>query len=324
MVTPRNRPHAGSRHIPRTIEWGIGLALLAAAISGLAIFLNAYAVKQLPDPAVYTTLKNGVAAVILVALALAGGSLRSAAPAIRRQWRMVLAVGVVGGSVPFVLFFSGLAQASAPSAAFIQKTLFIWVAFLAVPLLGERLGMASIAGMAILLAGQAMVLPPDGVRWGAGETMILVATLMWAVETVLVRRLLAAVPAGAMAALRMGIGLVVLVAYLAATGKLAVVATLGPGQLGWALLTGLILAGYVGTWFASLERAPASIVTSVLVLGAVVTGALTTLSRGAAPSPFVVGGYVLITVAAFVLAAWAIRTARRLGSARLAVERAAG
>ena len=49
-------------------------------------------------------------------------------------------IGVIGGSVPFILFFNGLAMASAPSAAFIHKTLFVWVVLLAVPFLGERLG----------------------------------------------------------------------------------------------------------------------------------------------------------------------------------------
>ena len=38
------------------------MAIGAALISGVAIYLNAYAVKQLPDAAVFTTLKNGVAA----------------------------------------------------------------------------------------------------------------------------------------------------------------------------------------------------------------------------------------------------------------------
>ena len=59
--------------------------------------------------------------------------------------------------MPFILFFTGLAQASAPSAAFIHKTLFVWVALLAVPFLGERLGWLQLAALGVLLAGQALV-----------------------------------------------------------------------------------------------------------------------------------------------------------------------
>jgi drug/metabolite transporter (DMT)-like permease len=298
--------------IPSGTGWGIALAVGAALISGLAIYVNAFAVKQLPDAAVYTTLKNGVAAFILIVAALGLGAGRDVRAIERGSWPAVLAVGVVGGSVPFILFFTGLAQASAPSAAFIQKTLFVWVALLAVPFLNERLGIASVIGLAVLLVGQALVQPPDGIRWGTGETLILVATLFWAVETVVVKRLLGSIPANAMAALRMGIGLLVLVGYVALSGKLGVVAGLGATQWAWALLTGVVLAAYVATWFAALKRAPASVVASVLVLGAVVTGALTAVSKGAPPSPSIVGGYLLIVAAAGIIAGWSVWAARRV------------
>jgi drug/metabolite transporter (DMT)-like permease len=309
--------------IPRRTGWGVALAVVAALISGLAVYLNAFAVKQLPDAAVYTTLKNAVAAAVLIAVTVALGGAREARAIDRRRWPAILLVGVVGGSVPFVLFFTGLAQASAPTAAFIQKTLFVWVAFLAVPALGETLGLATFAGLAMLLVGQALVLPPAGIVWGAGETMILVATLLWAVETVLVRRLLGGVSSHLMAALRMGVGVVLLVGYLGLTGRLPSIASLTATQWSCALLTGLILAGYVATWFAALGRAPATVVTSVLVLGAVVTGALTAVSKGAAPSPTVVVGYVLIVAASAVIVAWTRIAARRLAEAA-AVDAPAG
>jgi drug/metabolite transporter (DMT)-like permease len=179
-----------------------------------------------------------------------------------------------------------------------------------VPFLGERLGMASVIGLGVLLVGQALVLPPNGIVWGLGETLILVATLFWAVETILVKRLLAEVPTTLMAALRMGIGVIVMVGYLAIAGKLGVVGGLEASQWSWVLVTGLILAAYVGTWFSALARAPASVVASVLVLGAVITGALSAISKGAAPSPAVVGGYVLIVAAAGLIVAWSLRAAR--------------
>lgn len=300
--------------IPAKVRWGVLLAVGAALVSGLAIYLNAFAVKQLPDAAVYTTLKNAVAAFVLIVVALTCGAARDVRTIDRRRWPAVLAVGVIGGSIPFILFFSGLAQASAPSAAFIQKTLFVWVALAAVPFLGERLGIASVIGLLTLLIGQALVLPPTGIQWGTGETLILVATLFWAAETVIVRRLLGSIPGSVIAALRMGIGLVVLLGYLAVSGRLGVVGGLGAIQWGWVLLTGLILAGYVGTWFAALQRAPASVVTSVLVLGAVVTGTLSALSKGAAPSPPVVVGYLLIVAAAALIGTSAIRAAGLLAS----------
>jgi drug/metabolite transporter (DMT)-like permease len=318
-MNPAAIPTRRVPRIPTTTGWGLALAFCAALVSGLAIYLNGFAVKQLPDAAVFTTLKNAVAAgvLVIVALALARNAPDPRPRASRHRLGLVV-VGVVGGSIPFVLFFSGLAIASAPAAAFIQKTLFVWVAILAVPFLGERLGAGQLVALAVLIVGQALVLPPSGITWGRGETLILIATLLWAVETILVKRLLGSIATPTMAAARMGIGLAVLVGYLALAGKLSIVVGLSQAQWAWALLTGLILAAYVGTWFAALRRAPASAVTSVLVVGAVLTGLLGTIAKGAAPEPSVVGGYVLIAAAAGAFAAWTLRTQRRAPAAATA------
>ena len=293
--------------VPQTFAWGIGLALVTALISGVSIFVNGFAVKQLPDAAVFTTLKNGVAAVLLMALAAAAvrpADLRSVS---RRSWGWLLVIGIVGGSVPFVLFFSGLAQASAPSAAFIQKTLFIWVAILAVPLLGERLGGLQVVALGVLLAGQALILAPVGIAWGPGETMIAAATLLWAVEAILAKRVLRSVPAPIVGAARLGFGLVVLVGYLGLSGKLGIVAALSAEQWRWALITGFLLTGYVATWFAALKRAPASVVTAVLVVGAPVTAGLQAIQAGTVVVGPVAIGQLLVLVAGAALVATALR-----------------
>jgi drug/metabolite transporter (DMT)-like permease len=292
-MTPASSP----TRIPQSLRWGVILAVGTALISGLSIFVNAFAVKQLPDAAVYTTLKNGVAAIVLIgllAVTVRPAAIRAVRP---RSWGWLAVIGVIGGSLPFLLFFAGLAEASAPSAAFIHKTLFIWVAFLAVPFLGERLGFVQLGALAVLLGGQLLVLAPAGVSWGIGETMIAGATLLWALETIVARRVLREVPSAVVGAARLGIGLVVLVGYLAVTGKLASVAALTADQWTWVLLTGALLSGYVGTWYAALQRAPASLVTAILVIGAPVTAALQALQTGSIPAAPVLTGQVLILLA---------------------------
>ncbi len=121
---------------------GIALAFVTAVISGVSIYVNGHAVRHFGDATVYTTAKNAVAGALLLALAL-GLRGRADGPAVTprssRASRLALfGVAVIGGSVPFVLFFEGLARAEATQAAFIQKTLVVWVALLAVPLLRER------------------------------------------------------------------------------------------------------------------------------------------------------------------------------------------
>ncbi len=301
--------------VPATVTAGVLLALATAVISGVSVYVNSFAVKHVADPAVFTTLKNAVVAVLLVGL-VAGSRERPAVRTLdRRRWAGLVAVGFVGGSIPFLLFFTGLAQASAPSAAFIHKTLFVWVALLAVPLLGERLGALQVAAVGLLFAGQVLIQPPTGITWGTGETLIAIATLLWSVEIIVARRLLATVGSTTLAAGRMGFGLVFLVLYLVLAGRLDGVLTVTATGWAWILATAVFLLGYVVTWYAALQRAPATVVTSVLVLGAPITGAIQSLATGKLPAPAVLAAYVLIVVGAVVFAMAATRLRGRPSTA---------
>jgi drug/metabolite transporter (DMT)-like permease len=314
MTTVRGSAEAPAR-LPRTRLWGIALAFATALVSGVAVFANAYAVKAFDDSGVYTTVKNLVAAAllaVLAALAAARGSAaRPARPRTRGQWAGLAAVAVVGGSVPFLLFFEGLARASSVQAAFIHKTLVVWVALLAVPLLSERIGPAHVAAIALLVWGQAVLGGGvGGVRPGSGEVMILAATVLWAVEVIVAKRLLAGLAPLTVGLARMGLGVLVLLGWLAATGRADDLAALGGRQWAWALATGAILTVYVATWYAALARAQAVDVTAVLVAGAVVTALLDAAVKGKplAPQGF---GLLLLTAGVLLIAAAGPLRARR-------------
>jgi drug/metabolite transporter (DMT)-like permease len=288
---------------PRQV--GLALAGVTALVSGISVFVNASAVRAFNDPVLFTTMKNAVAAVVLLAIAIGGP--RDALRAPRSAWLGLIVLGVVGGSIPFILFFSGLAQASAPAAAVIHKTLFACVAVLAVIFLRERIGILQVAALAVLLGSQLLIQTPVGVGWGTGETMIAAATGLWAIEVVIAKRLLRAVPSPLAAAARMSFGLVVLIGFLAATGGLAGIASLGAEQWAWVLGTGLLLSAYVGTWYAALQRAPATAVTAVLTLGAPITAALQLVASGRVPAAGVALGYATGLVAALAVAWLALR-----------------
>jgi drug/metabolite transporter (DMT)-like permease len=287
--------------VPFTRGWGIALAFMTACISGVAVYLNGFAVTAFADATVYTTVKNGVAAaIILAALAAAAAGQRPEPRVASRSERAgVLTIAVVGGSVPFVLFFEGLARASATEAAFIHKTLIVWVALLAVAFLGERLGRWHVAAIVLLVAGQAAAAGDLlAIRMGDGELMIFAATLLWAVEFVLAKRLLRTFSSLTLGGARLGFGLVVLVAWLAVTGRADEVLALSGRQWAWALLTGAILAGFVASWYAALARAQAVDVTAVLVFAAVITAALAGAFEGVVPAWTVALGLVLIGLGA--------------------------
>jgi drug/metabolite transporter (DMT)-like permease len=295
---------------------GVLLAFGTALVSGVAVYVNSHGVSRFSDATVYTTAKNAVAGALLLALAaplLAARSRPTARPRTKAQWAGVFAVATIGGSVPFVLFFEGLSRAEATQAAFIHKTLVVWVALLAAPLLAERIGPPHVLAMAVLVGGQAWLAgDPGTVAFGEGEAMILAATLLWSVEVILVKRLLGSLASPTLAATRMGLGAILLLGWLALSGRAGDVAALSAAQWGWALLTGGLLAGYVATWYAALARAQAIDVTAVLVFGAVVTAALARVADGAA---FEAPGLAVVTVGTALAAFAALRARPRPASA---------
>jgi drug/metabolite transporter (DMT)-like permease len=278
--------------LPRERNIGLILAAGTAVISGISVFVNATAVKAVPDPAVFTTLKNLIAVAILFGLAMAVVRPAEVRGISGRDRSMLGAIGVLGGGVAFLLFFSGLAMASAPTAAFIHKTMFIWVALMAGPFLTERLDLRRSRHW--LVAGRADPHPaaawhhlgdrrdPDRDRHahlGRGSRSREAGPRTGPFTD---RRCRSARDRPRRA-----------VRVPTATGRIAGIADLGTTGWTWVAVTGVLLAGYVGTWMAALRRAPATEVTSILVLGALITAALTVVSRGVAPEPVTSAGYLL-------------------------------
>ena len=305
--------------IPRTVGWGIALATMTALISGVSVFANGLIVKEFADPVVLTGARNALVGAVLLAVLLASGGAREIRALDGRRAGTLLAIAVIGGSIPFILFFTGLAQASGPGAAFIHKTLFVWVAMLAVPFLGETLGLAQVAALVVLLVGTVLVGPTGVLGAGPAEVMILAATMLWAVEVVIVRALLSryGVSVRLAATARMALGSVLILGFLAISGRLGGIAALTASQ--WLLIagTGALLLGYVTTWFAALQRAPAALVSSILVGGAVMTAVLAVGKTGTLPAPSVETGLALLAIGVVM----AIATARQRPTAVVADER---
>lgn len=291
---------------------GIALAFATSCISGVSIWVNSHAVTRFGDATVYTTAKNALAGLILISLALFP-SHRSVDPTEarmpRRRWPLLLVIATIGGSVPFVLFFEGLARAEATQAAFIQKTLVVWVALIVIPLRRERIGPAHLAAIAFVIAGQVALAGSAGtVAFGTGEAMILAATLLWAVEVVVAKRLLDSVAIRTLAVARMGLGSILLVCWVAISGRGGELVHLTANEWSWAILTGVLLSAYVATWYGALSRAQAVDVTAVLVFGAAVTAVLSRAADGVAFDGL---GVVLVCIGAALAAIAGRRTSLR-------------
>ncbi|MBU0624900.1 DMT family transporter [Patescibacteria group bacterium] len=253
------------------------LALTTAIISGTNNFLAKIAATTLGSPIAYTTLKNSVVALLLLGLIIICGRWREIARLNRRQKLILLAIGVIGGSIPFALFFTGLTMTSALNAAFIHKTLFIWVAILAIPLLKEKISRWQWLGIIAIFAANLLLGGFRGFEFNLGELMILGATILWAIENIIAKKALAELSMLTVVGARLIIGSILLISYLVLTKSLPNPATLSSVQWGWTLLTSLLLLGYVLTWYAALKRAPATYVATLLVPATLVTNALTAI-----------------------------------------------
>ncbi len=296
---------------------GIEIAVGAAVVSGFAVFVNGLAVRSFDDPTVYTTAKNLIAGTVLL-IALVATTTVASAPRVsslpRSAWPTLAVIAVLGGAVPFVLFFEGLARATSTNAAFLHKTLVVWVAIGATVFLHERLTALHVVAIGLLLLGHLWVTGGLGAAtFGSAELLVLGATLCWSAEVLIVKRLMVVVPYQIAAMTRMVGGSVLLLCWLAIKGDLGELGGFAPSQWAWLLVTGTTLAAFVGTWYAALSMAPAIDVTAVLVLGAVITGLLNSGFRGA-PLTVDSWGYVLIALGAVAVAARTLHTPHRRGA----------
>lgn len=260
-------------------EKGIMFALATAFVSGFSIFANKFAIGGF-DPFLFTTLKNVTVGVFLFSLILIFKQFWELKALTKKQWGMLALIGLIGGSIPFLLFFWGLSLTSAINASFIQKLMFAFVSILSVVFLKEKLNKYAIAAGVAVTIGNGLLIAPDLLKLGFGDMLVFIAMLFWSCEILISKKALEKLSARAVAFGRMFFGSVFMLLFLGATGRLELAASLTAPQFGWVLVTSLFLLGYVSFWYAGLKHASATTATFVLLLGAPVTAALSYLFSG--------------------------------------------
>jgi len=253
--------------------------VFTALISGVSVFVNSFAVQGTNSDA-FITVRNLLVAGMLVPLAF---FVRPAnrTPLLRKDWVRLAAIGLVGGAIPFVLFFRGLSMAGAAgadTASFLYRTLFLMAAVLGIVVLREKVSARLALGGVALLAGNALLLSLTSPIWTDGTALVLAATLLWAVEYTMSKHALRDLPSPTVSLGRMGFGGVFLFAYLAASGQLGAVAAFSGAHVQWILISGVLLLAFVSTWYAGLKHVDLSTATAVLVLAFPVTWALKILA----------------------------------------------
>jgi drug/metabolite transporter (DMT)-like permease len=277
------------------VKKGLLFVFLTAVISGVSIFVNKFGVTGI-NPYIFTGMKNVAVALLLFSVILLFGDFKKIRNLHKKQWAKLAAIGFFGGSIPFLLFFKGLQISSAAAAAFIHKTMFVYVAVLAAIFLKEKMNKNILLAAVALLIGNALLLKLKWQVIGAGELMILAATLFWATETIISKHTLKELESSIVAFGRMFFGSLFILLFLVATKQISLVATLSFIQISWILLTSVFLFMYVFTWYSGLKYVKAYVATSVLLLGSVITTALSVSFTSAALTLSQALGMLLLVV----------------------------
>ena len=252
------------------------LVLGTAIISGISIFINKFAVTAIGNPFVLTTSKNIIVALLLTLVVLTPLVWKKLKVLPKNDWIKLILIGLIGGSIPFLLFFKGLSLSTSVNAGFIHKTLFIWVTLLAIPFLKEKLSKIQWLALGVLLIGNYFLI---GIKWSFAQADILImaATLFWAIEFVLAKHFLKTIDPKIIAWGRMFFGAIFLLGYLFYIGQASTLLTLNTSQWGFISLAALFLLGYVLTWYHALAKLPVTVVASVLVIASPITTGLNSI-----------------------------------------------
>jgi drug/metabolite transporter (DMT)-like permease len=258
---------------------GYIFVLLTALVSGVSIFLNKFGVKGI-NPYIFTWSKNILVALFLISAIIMFKEFKTFRSLSSKQWGKLIAIGLFGGSIPFLLFFKGLSMAPSASAALLHKSMFIFVAIAAIFFLKEKLSKGFIIAAILLFAGNLLLLGKTAFAFGVPEFLILAAVLFWATETIISKHALKELPSRVVAFGRMFFGVLFILVFLAATGNISGIAALTASQIGWIILTSILLFLYVTSWYAGLQLVPASRATCVLLLGSAITTLLSFIYAG--------------------------------------------
>ncbi len=289
---------------------GTILALLTALISGFAIIANKVFVVGI-DPTVFTSVRAlAIGIVFFVIMYYRSGFDLSGVFRDLRQadWRYMLAIAVIGGAAAFLLFFTGLQLTTGGRAAFLHKTLPIYVAVFAYWFLKEKIPIKQTYALIIMLLGTVLIFgatidPAE--MWAnpmLGDFLVLGATVMWAAENTIARRAMVKGDTNWVVSFsRMFIGALILFGVAGVMGKLGLLLALTSQQAINIGISTLILFGYILCWYGSIRFINVSKASTILLLAPVVS-----LLLGAAfllePAPTVqLIGSALVLIGAYVV-----------------------
>jgi len=278
---------------------GFLFVLATAGISGFSIFLNKFGVA-INDPYIFAGIKNILVGIFFVGIVMLLNK-HSLNEISKKQWMLLAIVGLIGGAIPFLMFFKGLSITLAVKAGFIHKSMFLIVAMLSAIFLKNRHNKYVSLGVLSLVIGNALFLNIKPQALNVGDLLVLGAVLLWSIEIILSKRLLVDLSVSVVAGSRMFFGSIFIWLFLIISGKAVLVSSLNMQQWSWVGITAVLLIGYVMTFYSGLKYVSPVEATSVLALGAPITAILTMIFLDGSISGLAILGILFITLGLFVV-----------------------
>jgi len=259
---------------------GAGLLFLAttSVVWGLNWPVMKFALSEWP-PLSSRGWTGVVGAVALAIYALARGESLKAPAA---QWPRLLISAVLNVTLWMFVMSLALLWLPASEAVVIAYTMPVWTALLAWPLLGERLTLLRIVALVMAFAGLASLFGGDGLSASAaklpGMSLAFIGAVGFAFGTIFLKRFPIKLPGATSAALQIGVGSlpVALVGSFIEHPDVRVLTMAGWSALAYMTFAGFCIA-YV-SWFAALERLPASIAAIGTMLAPVIGVAVSAIA----------------------------------------------
>lgn len=196
LPPPQGRRRAGPADV-RGVEWAL-LALLIALGGSSFTFIHA-AIETVP-PSLVAVGRLWIAAIALYGVMRAKG--RRFPPVLVRTkkglrphllWAWMLGVGIVGYSVPFLIFPWAQQYVESGLAGVYMAFMPLWTLGLAFFFADEKLNAQRIAGFLMGFAGVLILMGPEALRGVAGSSLaaqagLLLATFLYAASAVMSRR----------------------------------------------------------------------------------------------------------------------------------------
>ncbi len=250
-----NQNHAGRARIS---PLGLGFLVIASVGWGLNFPIMKHLLTEWPPLS-----SRGLCGIVgAVALALVAFARQQQLSVPRPMWLRLLLVSTlaIGGWTAFM----GLALLwlSASEAAVLGISIPVWVAFLAWPILGERLSplraislLTALAGITVLIGGNGL---EASVEKLPGILCALAGAVCVALGTVLTKHFPLAMPPLSLAAWQVGLGClpIAIIGLAIEHPQLAALSSIGWASMAYMTVIQFCLC-YV-CWFAALERLPAA------------------------------------------------------------------